>query len=171
MTEQQEQVDELVTLANNSLLLHRNAVTALQAILFLSVLQTLSRSPLARASRKLSTFPDFVSVLLIKSGMSPFAGFLAFAVLPLSMARAILEIPAKPTLSPAPFNLVLFVPPLLYTLYLVLVAKRAEWDEILLSGFAPLGAILLRVGTEWEGARAIIEAKGLDRLMYDSPEA
>ncbi|GAA5881135.1 hypothetical protein JCM16303_004811 [Sporobolomyces ruberrimus] len=143
--EQQEQVDELVTLANNSLLLHRNAVTALQAILFL--------------------------VLLIKSGMSPFAGFLAFAVLPLSMARAILEIPAKPTLSPAPFNLVLFVPPLLYTLYLVLVAKRAEWDEILLSGFAPLGAILLRVGTEWEGARAIIEAKGLDRLMYDSPEA
>ncbi|GAA6015254.1 hypothetical protein JCM11491_000986 [Sporobolomyces phaffii] len=143
--EQQAQVQHLVALAQKSLQLHRQVVGALQALLLL--------------------------FLLVKASPSPFAKMLSASLLSLSILRALVIINASPYLPPVEFNLALAAPLVFYTVYLWSSSTGARSEEAFLSGCVPLGAILLRVATEWEGERAVTEAKGLADLMYDSPEA
>ncbi|GAA5902910.1 uncharacterized protein JCM6883_007278 [Sporobolomyces salmoneus] len=141
--EQRDQVEQLVKLARDSLQTHRLAVSVLQAILLL--------------------------VILVKSTPSRFAKFLSLFLLSLSILRSLLYIPIPPHFPPVPFNLGLSVPVLLYSVYLHSIG--IEWEESSFAGLAPLAVLLLRVGTELEGERAIEEAKGLEKYMYQSPEA
>ncbi|GAA5964611.1 hypothetical protein JCM3765_007640 [Sporobolomyces pararoseus] len=145
--EQQEQVQQLVKLARDSQQLYRNAVSLLQAFLLL--------------------------ILLLKIAPSFFSQFLQLTILSLSILRSLLVIPIPPHFPPIPFNLALSVPLLLHALYLYSSTKPVEsgWEQTMVFGLVPLGAILLRVGTEWESERAVEEAKSLEKLMYDSPEA
>jgi hypothetical protein len=126
-------------------------------------------SPSPNSLFELKTFLD--RFVLVKSGPSTFAKLLSMLILSLSVLRSVLVIPLPPHLPPIPFNLGLAIPLLLYALYLSSSSGQTGWEEALWSGFAPLGAILLRVATEWEGERTVAEVRGLEGLMYDSPEA
>ncbi|GAA5986785.1 hypothetical protein JCM5350_005238 [Sporobolomyces pararoseus] len=144
-TEQQEQVQQLVKLARDSQKLYRNAVSLLQTVLLV--------------------------ILEVKKAPSPSSQWVTLSILSFSILRSILLIPLPPHFPPIPFNLALSVPLILHAVYLYLYSIETGWEQTIVFGLAPLGAILLRVGTEWEGERAVEEAKSLEKLMYDSPEA
>jgi hypothetical protein len=111
-------------------------------------------------------------VIILKDSTSPFAKILSLFLLSASIIRSVLVIPLPPHFPPVLFNVCLSIPFALYTFYLCSIKpKEGGWETVIFASLVPFGAIILRAETERQGAEAVMEAKGLKGLMYDSPEA
>ncbi|GAA5859132.1 hypothetical protein JCM5353_004502 [Sporobolomyces roseus] len=141
--EQQETVSELVTLAQDSLKLHRKLVSALQAV---SIVFFFFNSP--------TPYPAVTFLVL-----SLFRSEFYFNYAPLTTWT-----------TPILWNLYLVVVPIITTVYSYLRGWLEE-EGSLEWAIGGIAMLLLRIVTEWEGQRAVEEAKGLQGLMYESPEA
>ncbi|GAA5922729.1 hypothetical protein JCM1841_001122 [Sporobolomyces salmonicolor] len=141
--EQEHEVQQLVDLASDAVALHQRLIGALEAVLLL--------------------------LLLFKP--TPGQTSLPLRLLTVPFLLASLARPLVTAHLPALAHLDLLLAVIPACAALSVLRSAVEFEDKLLWGIAPVGALMLAFVVEQEGQRALREAQGLRGLMYDAPEA